>query len=100
MKSLTIQYSLINNKESAFCEDLGNFIERLNCNFFYNEKYFDQTISYRELVHYPNKKWFALQANNTLPQSILDDYCLEVCNPKDEWIGFHLLILIQAYLKN
>ena len=27
------------NKESALCSALGEFIERLNCNFFYNDQY-------------------------------------------------------------
>ena len=78
-------------KESALCSALGEFIERLNCNFFYNDQYFGHEISNREFVHYPNEKWFAPGANDALPQGILDDYCLEIYNPDDELRGSHLI---------
>jgi len=78
-------------KESALCSALGEFIERLNCNFFYNDQYFGEDISHREFVHYPNEKWFALETNDALPQGILDDYCLGIYNPDDELLGSHLI---------
>jgi ribosomal protein S12 methylthiotransferase accessory factor len=78
-------------KESALCSALGEFIERLNCNFFYNDQYFGQEIINKEFVHYPNEKWFALEANDRLPQGILDEYCLKIFNPDDELRGSHLI---------
>ena len=47
-------------KESALCSALGEFIERLSCNFFYNDQYFGEEIANAEFVHYPNEKWFPL----------------------------------------
>ena len=47
-------------KEAALCSALGEFIERLNCNFFYNDQYFGQEIAQSEFVHYPNERWFEL----------------------------------------
>ncbi|WP_286843706.1 YcaO-like family protein, partial [Idiomarina sp. UBA4206] len=44
-------------KESALCSALGEFIERLSCNFFYNDQYFGEEIANAEFVHYPNEKW-------------------------------------------
>ena len=78
-------------KESALCSALGEFIERLNCNFFYNDQYFGHEISNREFVHYPNEKWFAPEANDELPPGILDEYCLEIYNPDVELRGSHLV---------
>jgi ribosomal protein S12 methylthiotransferase accessory factor len=78
-------------KESALCSALGEFIERLNCNFFYNDQYFGHEISNSEFVHYPNEKWFAPEANDQLPQGILDEYCLDIYNPDDELLGSHLI---------
>lgn len=78
-------------KESALCSALGEFIERLNCNFFYNDQYFGDEIANSDFVHYPNEKWFALEANDALPQGILDAYCLEIYNPDDELLGSHLI---------
>ncbi len=78
-------------KESALCSALGEFIERLNCNFFYNDQYFGDEVSNREFVHYPNERWFALEANDELPQGILDEYCLDIYNPDQELRGSHLI---------
>ena len=78
-------------KESALCSALGEFIERLNNNFFYNDQFFGTEIANSEFVHYPNEKWFALEEDDALPAGILDDYCLEIYNPDDELCGSHLI---------
>jgi len=78
-------------KESALCSALGEFIERLNCNFFYNDQFFGQDIAEDDFVHYPNEKWFSLTDSDDLPAGILDDYCLEIYNPDDELRGSHLI---------
>ncbi|MBA2651601.1 MAG: OsmC domain/YcaO domain-containing protein, partial [Tatlockia sp.] len=78
-------------KESALCSALGEFIERLNNNFFYNDQFFGVEITNSEFVHYPNEKWFALEENDALPAGILDDYCLDIYNPDKELQGSHLI---------
>ncbi len=40
-------------KESALASALGEFIERLNCNFFYNDQFWGEEIANAEFVHYP-----------------------------------------------
>jgi len=71
-------------KESALCSALGEFIERLNCNFFYNDQFLGEEIANSDFVHYPNEKWFKPGADDELPNGILDDYCLGLYNPDDE----------------
>ncbi|TVL48868.1 protein involved in RimO-mediated beta-methylthiolation of ribosomal protein S12 YcaO [Shewanella algae] len=78
-------------KESALCSALGEFIERLSCNFFYNDQYFGPEIANAEFVHYPNEKWFQPGPNDELPAGILDDYCLEIYNPDGELCGSNLI---------
>jgi len=78
-------------KESALCSALGEFIERLNCNFFYNDQFFGQDIAASEFVHYPNEKWFTLTEDDSLPEGILDDYTREIYDPEDELRGSHLI---------
>ncbi|GIU02868.1 OsmC domain/YcaO domain-containing protein [Shewanella morhuae] len=78
-------------KESALCSALGEFIERLNNNFFYNDQFFGTEIANSEFVHYPNEKWFALEEDDALPAGMLDNYCLEIYNPDDELCGSHLI---------
>jgi len=78
-------------KESALCSALGEFIERLNCNFFYNDQYFGHEIANRDFVHYPNEKWFKPGPNDEIPTDILDDYCLGIYNPDGELQGSNLI---------
>ncbi|EAT11143.1 OsmC domain/YcaO domain-containing protein [Bermanella marisrubri] len=77
-------------KESALASALGEFMERLNYNFFYNDQYFGPDIANAEFVHYPDEKWFQPGSNDELPEEILDDYCLEIYNPDGELCGSHL----------
>lgn len=77
-------------KESALASALGEFIERLNCNFFYNDQFWGEEIANAEFVHYPDEKWFKPDPNGELPKEILDEYCLEIYNPDDELLGTHL----------
>ena len=77
-------------KESALASALGEFIERLNCNFFYNDQFWGEEIANAEFVHYPDEKWFQPGPNGELPVEILDDYTREIYNPDGELLGTHL----------
>ncbi|WP_297792554.1 OsmC domain/YcaO domain-containing protein [uncultured Marinobacter sp.] len=78
-------------KESALCSALGEFIERLNCNFFYNDQFFGEEIANSEFVHYPNEQWFKPGPDDELPEGILDDHCLAIYNPEEELCGSNLI---------
>jgi ribosomal protein S12 methylthiotransferase accessory factor len=78
-------------KESALCSALGEFIERLNCNFFYNDQFLGEDIANSDFVHYPNENWFPLTETDELPEGILDEHCLALYNPEDELCGSHLI---------
>ena len=77
-------------KESALASALGEFIERLNCNFFYNDQFWGEEIANADFVHYPNERWFQPGPNDELPAEILDAHCLEIYNPDGELRGSHL----------
>lgn len=77
-------------KESALASALGEFIERLNCNFFYNDQFWGEEIANAAFVHYPNEQWFKPGPKDALPEEILDEYCLEIYNPEGELRGSHL----------
>ncbi|SFR37749.1 ribosomal protein S12 methylthiotransferase accessory factor [Marinobacter gudaonensis] len=79
------------SKESALCSALGEFIERLNCNFFYNDQFFGEEIANSEFVHYPNEKWFKPGPDDELPEGILDDHCLAIYNPDGDLRGSNLI---------
>lgn len=78
-------------KESALCSALGEFIERLSCNFFYNDQFFGEDIANSDFVHYPDEKWFKPGPDDELPDGILDDHCLAIYNPEGELCGSNLI---------
>ncbi|WP_180077868.1 OsmC domain/YcaO domain-containing protein [Acinetobacter sp. YH12208] len=77
-------------KESALASALGEFIERLNCNFFYNDQFWGEDIANAEFVHYPDEKWFQPGPNGELPIEVLDEHTREIYDPEDELLGTHL----------
>ncbi|MBM6444953.1 MULTISPECIES: OsmC domain/YcaO domain-containing protein [Pseudomonas] len=77
-------------KEGALASALGEFIERLNCNFFYNDQFWGEDIANAAFVHYPDERWFKPGPQDALPAEILDEYCLAIYNPDDELRGSHL----------
>ena len=79
------------SKESALCSALGEFIERLSCNFFYNDQYFGEQIANADFVHYPQEKWFKPGPNDELPAEILDERTRAFYDPEGELRGSHLI---------
>ncbi|AZZ44597.1 OsmC domain/YcaO domain-containing protein [Pseudomonadaceae bacterium SI-3] len=77
-------------KESALASALGEFIERINCNFFYNDQFWGEDTANAAFVHYPNERWFKPGRKDALPAEILDEYCLETYNPDGDLRGSHL----------
>jgi ribosomal protein S12 methylthiotransferase accessory factor len=77
-------------KEGALASALGEFIERLNCNFFYNDQFWGEDIASAAFVHYPDERWFKPGPKDELPTEILDEYCLKVYDRDGELRGSHL----------
>ena len=77
-------------KESALASALGEFIERLNCNFFYNDQFWGEELANAPFVHYPDERWFQPGRKDELPTEILDAYCLKIYNRDGELRGSHL----------
>ncbi|MDA9976308.1 OsmC domain/YcaO domain-containing protein, partial [Alphaproteobacteria bacterium] len=78
-------------KESALCSALGEYIERISCNFFYNDYYFGEEIANSKFVHYPNEKWFKVGKDDAIPKGLMDKRCLLLYNPDGELQGSHLV---------
>lgn len=86
-------------KEGALASALGEFIERLNCNFFYNDQFWGEDIANAAFVHYPNERWFKPGRKDALPTEILDEYCLGIYNPDGELRGSHLYDTNSGYVE-
>ena len=78
-------------KESALCSALGEYIERMSCNFFYNDYYFGEEIANSKFVHYPDEKWFKAGSDNALPEGLMDERCLQLYNSDNELRASHLI---------
>ena len=78
------------SKESALASALGEFIERLNCNFFYNDQFWGEDIANAAFVHYPNERWFKPGPKDALPEGLLDEYCREIYDADGELRASHL----------
>jgi ribosomal protein S12 methylthiotransferase accessory factor len=78
-------------KESALCSALGEYIERISCNFFYNDYYFGEEIANSKFVHYPDERWFKAGAEDALPEGLMDEKCLQLYNPDGELRASHLI---------
>jgi ribosomal protein S12 methylthiotransferase accessory factor len=78
-------------KEGALASALGEFIERLNCNHFYNHQFWGEEIANAAFVHYPNERWFKPGPKDALPVEILDEHCRHIYNPDGELRGSHLV---------
>ena len=78
-------------KESALCSALGEYIERISCNYFYNDYYLGPEIAEMDFVHYPDEKWFLPSTGDEIPAELLDDYTKNIYNPNGELKAKHLL---------
>lgn len=66
-------------RNACLASALGEFFERLNCNYFFADFYLGHKISNDAFVHYPDEKWFSL---SDLSQSIEDLKGSELLNPQ------------------
>lgn len=79
-------------KEAALASALGEFIERLSCNFFYNDQYFGPELANAEFVHRPDEKWFALDAyEDKVPEGLMDAHCLGIYDIDADLCGSNLV---------
>ena len=77
-------------KESALASALGEFIERLSCNHFYNDQFWGEDIGNAAFVHYPDERWFKPGRKDALPAGLLDEHCLKIYNADGELRASHL----------
>jgi len=59
-------------REAALASALGEFFERLSCNFFWADYFLGSKFAEREFVHYPQERWFPVKAT-VWPEGLLDE---------------------------
>lgn len=61
-------------KNAALCSALGEYLERLSTNYFYNDFYLGRDIAQGDFVHYPQEKWFKVDKKDVIPQDLMDEH--------------------------
>lgn len=78
-------------KDAALASALGEYLERISNNYFYNDYYLGEEIANSEFVHYPNEKWFKLSEDNCIPEGLMDKTLLETYSNDGELCGSNLI---------
>ena len=59
------------SKEAALASALGEFFERLNCNYFFADFFLGDQIAQSDFVHYPQEKWFTFEGS-MMPEGLMN----------------------------
>jgi ribosomal protein S12 methylthiotransferase accessory factor len=73
------------SKPAALASALGEFFERLSCNYFWTHYYLGEefaTGQQRSFVHYPQERWFNAAADGRWPTELLTPKLQQFYNPE------------------
>ena len=72
-------------KKSCLASALGEYFERLSCNYFFADFYLGEEFANAEFVHYPNERWFkAKNSSDEIPDGLLDEKLWAYYDPDKE----------------
>ncbi len=71
------------SKKAALASALGEFFERLACNYFWADYYLGEQRSQADFVHYPNEKWFSFDGDK-MPQGLLSSTLWDFYNEEQD----------------
>ncbi len=71
-------------KKSCLASALGEYFERLSCNYFFADFYLGQDFSQGEFVHYPDERWFVAESDDAIPDGLLDEKLWNYYDPDKE----------------
>ncbi len=69
--------------KACLASALGEYFERLSCNYFFADFYLGEKHSQAEFVHYPDERWFRSE-NGEMPQGLLDEDLWAHFDPNQE----------------
>lgn len=70
------------SKKACLASALGEFFERLSCNYFFADYYLGEAISQQPFVHYPNEQWFEDETGQR-PEGLMNDSLWAYFDPED-----------------
>jgi ribosomal protein S12 methylthiotransferase accessory factor len=71
--------------KACLASALGEYFERLSCNYFFADYYLGEKFAKDTFVHYPNEQWFTFeQEDESMPEGILDETLWDYYDPERE----------------
>lgn len=78
--------------KACLASALGEYFERLSCNYFFADYYLGSDIVGGDFVHYPNEKWFAFEPEDEhMPKGLLDETLWAYFDPQSELTPYQLI---------
>lgn len=75
--------------KASIASALGEYFERLSCNYFFADFYLGEEFANGEFTHYPNEKWFKVEGEE-VPEGIMDESLWDYFDPERELNASHL----------
>ena len=70
-------------RKSCLASALGEYFERLSCNYFFADFYLGEKFAKGDFVHYPDECWFKVE-DDTMPDGLLDTGLWDYYDPEGE----------------
>jgi ribosomal protein S12 methylthiotransferase accessory factor len=77
------------NEKACLASALGEYFERLSCNYFFADFYRGESFSNGDFVHYPDERWFQVTSDQ-VPEGLLDEALWEYYDPENQVQPSHL----------
>ncbi len=71
-------------RNACLASALGEFFERLNCNYFFADYYLGQDVANALFVHYPDEQWFPINDSDAMPEGLLDEALWSFYDPEHQ----------------
>lgn len=76
-------------RKACLASALGEYFERLSCNYFFADFYLGEEFSKAEFVHYPDERWFKVEGE-AMPAGLLDEDLWAYYDPEQQVKPQHL----------
>ncbi|MBL7000338.1 MAG: YcaO-like family protein, partial [Gammaproteobacteria bacterium] len=76
-------------RKACLASALGEYFERLSCNYFFADYYLGEEFSKAEFVHYPDERWFKVEGES-IPDGLLDQDLWDYYDPEQQAKPEHL----------
>ncbi|MCW9015173.1 MAG: 30S ribosomal protein S12 methylthiotransferase accessory factor YcaO [Gammaproteobacteria bacterium] len=71
------------SRKACLASALGEYFERLSCNYFFADFYLGEDFSRGEFVHYPDERWFEI-SGDSMPAELMDESLWDYYDPNRE----------------